>query len=101
MALAEMAFAGGVGADLTSFKDVAVGADDTVRLFSESASRFVLEVKPQNAEAIRSAFEGQPLTKIGVTVKEHRLRIAGENGEWLIWCKLDELKEAWQKPLRW
>ena len=47
VALAEMAFAGGVGADLTTFKDVASGVDDTVRLFSESASRVVLEVKPK------------------------------------------------------
>jgi phosphoribosylformylglycinamidine synthase len=29
------------------------------------------------------------------------LRIAGANGEWLIWVKLATLKEAWQKPLRW
>ena len=41
------------------------------------------------------------LAKIGTTVKEPRLRIAGQNGEWLIWSKLDELKETWQKPLRW
>jgi phosphoribosylformylglycinamidine synthase len=29
------------------------------------------------------------------------MRVAGSNGEWLIWVKLSELKEAWQKPLRW
>ena len=33
-------------------------------------------------------------------MKEPRLRIAGANGEWLVWAKLAELKEAWQKPLR-
>jgi len=32
---------------------------------------------------------------------EHKLTIAGANREWLVWSKLDELKEAWQKPLRW
>jgi len=77
------------------------GLGDTVRLFSESATRFVLEVKPQNGAALQAAFAGLPIAKVGVTVKEARLRIAGENGEWLIWSKLDELKEAWQKPLRW
>ena len=46
-------------------------------------------------------FEGLPLTQIGTTAKEPRLRIAGANGEWLVWAKLSELKEAWQKPLRW
>ena len=30
-----------------------------------------------------------------------RLRIAGADGEWLIRARLFDLKEAWQKPLRW
>jgi hypothetical protein len=34
-------------------------------------------------------------------VKEPRLRIAGRDGSWLIWQALDQLKEAWQSPLRW
>ena len=29
------------------------------------------------------------------------LRIAGAGGEWLIWAALKDLKDAWQKPLRW
>jgi phosphoribosylformylglycinamidine synthase len=101
VALAEMAFAGGVGADVTDLKGVAAGLSDTARLFSESPTRFVLEVRPENAATLRETFDGLPLARIGLTVKEPRLRIAGENGEWLIWSKLDELKEAWQKPLRW
>jgi phosphoribosylformylglycinamidine synthase len=101
VALAEMAFAGGVGADVTDLKTMSSSLDDAARLFSESPTRFVLEVKPQDASRLREIFAGLPLAKIGTTVKEHRLRIAGANGEWLVWCKLDELKEAWQKPLRW
>jgi phosphoribosylformylglycinamidine synthase subunit PurSL len=45
-------------------------------------------------------FQGLPFAKIGTTVKEPRLRIAGAEGEWSIWAKLIELKEAWQAPLR-
>ncbi|HEX3149373.1 MAG TPA: phosphoribosylformylglycinamidine synthase subunit PurL [Gemmataceae bacterium] len=101
VALAEMAFAGGVGADVTDMKAVAPNVSDAVRLFSESPTRFILEVQPTNAAALALIFAGLPLVKIGATVKEPRLRIAGDNGEWLIWSKLDELKEAWQKPLRW
>ena len=37
----------------------------------------------------------------GETSKEQRLRIAGSNGEWVVWANLAALKEAWQKPLRW
>ena len=101
VALAEMAFAGGVGADVTNLKDAAPSLSDTAMFFSESTTRFILEVKPEHASAIQHLFAGLPLTKIGTTVKEQRLRLAGANGEWLIWSKLDELKEAWQKPLRW
>jgi phosphoribosylformylglycinamidine synthase len=101
VALAEMAFAGGVGTDVAELKDIGLGLSDTARLFSESPTRFILEVRPEYAPAIKEIFAGLPLTKIGTTVKEPRLRIAGSSGEWLIWSKLDELKEAWQKPLRW
>jgi phosphoribosylformylglycinamidine synthase subunit PurSL len=103
VALAEMCFAGGVGADVTGLKNLA-GAEkesDTVRLFSESPTRFVVEVEPDRIAAFLSVFGSLPVTELGVTVAEPRLRIAGENGEWLIWAKLSDLKEAWQKPLRW
>ena len=33
--------------------------------------------------------------------KEPRLRIAGANGEWIVWAALKDLKEAWRKPMRW
>ncbi len=101
VAAAEMAFAGGLGADITDLKNAAPALDDTARLFSESATRFLVEVKPANAAALKKHFDGLPLVKVGVTVKEPRLRIAGADGEWVVWTKLDHLKEAWQKPLRW
>jgi hypothetical protein len=39
------------------------------------------------------------VARLGQTVKEPRLRIAGSNGEWVIRAQLAQLKEAWQKPL--
>jgi len=86
---------------VTNLKDSAPSLSDTAMFFSESTTRFILEVKPEHASAMQHLFAGLPLTKIGTTVREPRLRLAGANGEWLIWSKLDELKEAWQKPLRW
>jgi len=97
VALAEMAFAGGVGADVNQHG----GHSDEVGLFSESPSRFLLEVRPQHAEQLRRLFEAVPLAQIGTTVKEPRLRIAGVGGEWVVWLPLQELKAAWQKPLAW
>jgi phosphoribosylformylglycinamidine synthase len=99
VALAEMAFAGEIGADITKLPGD--GLTDHAKLFSESLTRFVVEVPPEKVADFEAKFAGLPLTKIGATVAEPRLRIAGNNGEWLLWAKLSELKEAWQKPLRW
>ena len=103
VAVAEMAFAGGLGVDVLDLKK-AIGAaseSDEVRLFSESTTRFIIEVKPEHAGALASCFAGGPIVRVGKTLAEPRLRVAGANGEWLLWVKLSELKEAWQKPLRW
>jgi phosphoribosylformylglycinamidine synthase len=100
VAVAEMAFAGGVGADLT----LAGGAPlpDEALLFSESCTRFVVEVEPGKADELQACLGAEvPLGKIGQTVKEPRLRVAGASGEWVIWAALDQLKEAWQAPMRW
>jgi phosphoribosylformylglycinamidine synthase len=98
VALAEMAFAGGIGADVTKLPS---GLPDEVLLFSESPTRFILEATPANVAAIEGLLTGLPICKIGATTKEARLRIAGTTGEWIIWAALDQLKRAWQAPLAW
>ena len=102
VALAEMAFAGEVGADITGLATLpgAEGLPDDAKLFSESTTRFVLEAAAENAAALEAHFAGLPFAKVGVTAKEPRLRVAGTDGEWLVWVKLADLKEAWQAPLR-
>src|SRR5205814_1935725 len=69
---------------------------DDVWLVSESPTRWVVEVEPANTAALEVAFAGLPLTKLGQTVADQRLRIAGASGEWLVWAPLTELKAAWQ-----
>ncbi|MFM8274703.1 MAG: AIR synthase-related protein, partial [Gemmata sp.] len=98
VALAEMCFAGGIGADVTALPG---NLSDQAKLFSESPTRFLIEVKPENASVFEGCFPGVPLARVGTTVSDPRLRVAGSNGEWLLWVKLGVLKEAWQKPLRW
>jgi phosphoribosylformylglycinamidine synthase len=99
-AVAEMAFAGGIGADLTGFQGRAE-LSDPVHLFAESTSRFVVEVELGRAEAFEKSLGADVHSlRLGQTCKEPRMRIAGIEGEWLIWLSLNQLKEAWQKPLR-
>ncbi len=66
VALAEMAFAGGIGADVTDAARRRL--PDEVRLFSESTTRFLIEVKPEHAAAFEACFAGLPLAQVGVTV---------------------------------
>lgn len=95
-AIAEMAFAGNVGADVRFLPGEGSNVE---RLFGESPSRFLLEVAPEDRDAVASVLKDLPWVEIGVTVAEPRLRIAGRDGQWCIWVSLQELKQAWQKPL--
>jgi phosphoribosylformylglycinamidine synthase len=101
VAVAEMAFAGGVGADVTDpGRGFALDSDEAL-LFSESTTRFILEVKQKEVAAVEDSFRGLPLMRLGTTCREQRLRIAGSSGEWVVWAELADLTDAWQKPLRW
>ncbi|MEZ6142692.1 MAG: AIR synthase-related protein [Zavarzinella sp.] len=101
VALAEMAFAGGVGIDIDQLQAIEPNMSDVVLLYSETPSRFVVEVEPGQQQQFETVFTGLPYTLIGKTTKEARLRIADHRGEWLLWATLSELKENWQAPLRW
>jgi phosphoribosylformylglycinamidine (FGAM) synthase-like enzyme len=102
VALGEMVFAGEVGAEITSLRGLGVQENDTALLFSESASRFIVEVEPAKVAAFEACWpDSTCLHRLGQTVKEPRLRVAGASGEWVIWATAKDMKEAWQRPLRW
>src|SRR5205814_5137622 len=72
VAVAEMAFAGGVGADVNP--GAGSKLSDAAVLFSESTTRFVVEVRPDRVAEFEKCCAGVPLTPLGQTVKEPRLR---------------------------
>jgi phosphoribosylformylglycinamidine synthase II len=103
VAAAEMAFAGGLGVEI-SLKNVPAEDDvdrDDVLLFSESNSRFIVEVEPQKQATFEGALNGLPVAQIGVVKEAETLTIFGRNGNTVIDEKLGRLKESWQKTLRW
>ena len=102
VALAESAFAGGLGAEIELAKVPYEGAgrDDFV-LFSESASRFVVAVHPENAMAFEKAMKGVVFAKIGVAGGDEKFVVKGLNGKVVLSAGIGELKQAWQKTLRW
>jgi phosphoribosylformylglycinamidine synthase len=100
-AAAEMAFAGGLGVEL-QLDAVPTGSatlSPTAKLFSESNSRFLCEVSPEMAAVFEGQFSGLPVAKVGVVVDAERVSIK-DGGETLIDVANDQLKEAWQRPLR-
>jgi phosphoribosylformylglycinamidine synthase len=145
VAAAEMAFAGGLGARLLLGQvpceiDVdeasaaearrlaetmpqeeihplcACAAATAVLLFSESNTRFLCEVRPDDAEAFEAAMAGVPCALLGEVADTGKLEIIGiprpipdEASDrpseivapLVIDAELSELKKAWQKPLDW
>lgn len=100
VALAEMAFAGEVG---VTVELASAPVDSAIRedfiLFSESNSRFIIEVEPGNAAQVAEILKGLPFAWIGETNDTDRLVVKGLRGS-LVDEHLANLKEAWRKPLR-
>jgi phosphoribosylformylglycinamidine synthase len=101
VALAETAFAGALGLHIDLRRVPCRGTlrEDSV-LFSESASRLLVTVRPDRRDAFEALFAGQPCGCIGVVSADQELRITGLNGEILVRSLIADLKEAWQSPLR-
>ena len=98
VALAESAFAGGLGMDI-SLKEVPCEGDLTAAelLFSESASRFVVTVNPSLASAFESALAGCTLACVGRVLNGDSFAVRGLADEMQIETTLDALKQSWQK----
>ena len=80
VALAETAFAGGFGMDIELLKVPAERLNkDAQVLFSESASRFVVTVAPENREKFVQAMEGVPCEAIGT---HHGMTTASWSAGW-------------------
>ncbi len=103
VAVAEMAFAGRVGAELAC-ADVpgarAIDRDDAV-LFSESNSRLLLEVRPEHVDPVLEGFTDLPAAVVGRTIEERRLRVRGRDGSVVIDEDLDDLRRSWKRLSEW
>ena len=100
VAAAEMAFAGLIGAelDLASLDSLAPSA----QLFSESNTRFLCEVEPQNQEIFESSLAEVRYSHIGCTNESDRVVFRDSRSDkTLIDASLEQLKAAWQTPLDW
>ncbi|MDT8441811.1 MAG: AIR synthase-related protein [Desulfuromonadales bacterium] len=101
VALAETAFAGGLGLDIRlAALDAPADLPDATRLFAESASRLLVTVPVDQADRFETLFAGQSCRQIGTVVEVPALRIRGGEDRLLLDTPLTELKAAWQAPLK-
>lgn len=99
-ALAEMSFSGGYGAMIDLSKVPSKNLSDTELLFSESASRIILEVDNEDEAEFKKLMKGTKFAKIGEAICEPSLKIQGLSGEFIIDEKISKLKSSWQKTLK-
>jgi phosphoribosylformylglycinamidine synthase len=103
VAAAEMAFAGGLGMIIFLEKvplAEAIERDDFV-LFSESNTRFLAEVALKDKPKFEKMMAGTDFAEIGVVTSNSSLEVYGQLGGRVLSASLADLKEAWQKTLRW
>jgi phosphoribosylformylglycinamidine synthase II len=101
VALAEMAFAGQLGFDVSL--DQAArdnGISPTELLFSESNSRFVVEVSPENEQLFLEHVGSVPHWRLGVVSRGDRCMIQN-SGHPMVDLGWPELFDAWHQPLDW
>ncbi len=103
VALAEMALAGrlGVVADLVTIApntpDQTV-LDQATTLFSETAGRIILEVRPEDSEPFEALFAGQDLSLFGNVAQEKEFTIFW-HGDAILNTNIDALETAWRGEL--
>jgi phosphoribosylformylglycinamidine synthase len=103
VALAEMSFAGGLGVDV-SLEVLAAKTgltDDAVLLFSESNTRFLVEVTDAAATNLLKLLDGLPVAELGTVTSGTAVTIRGRDGEQLVDAEWADLKRVWQAPLAW
>ncbi|NLE65157.1 MAG: hypothetical protein GX606_04495 [Elusimicrobia bacterium] len=102
VALAEMAFAGGYGASLilSSVPYEGMMPRNDMLLFSESNSRFLVTVSPEDQKAFERLMHSIPCRLVGQVMEGQDIFVYGLKEELCLKANIDELKAAWKKPLQ-
>ncbi len=99
--VAEMAFSGGFGAtiDLGAVPYKGSRKRNDVVLFSESNSRFIVEIEPKHQKKFEQAMAKVVCRKAGIIESAQELVINGLDGKICAHADIHVLKEVWKKPL--
>lgn len=104
VAAAEMAMAGrlGISIDAGGIEGGTEPLGDAAKLFSESNTRFLVEVAPAQENALTEVFAkaGVACLRIGQVDLSDQVRI-NLGGKGVVDAKLDSLLHRWKNPLNW
>jgi phosphoribosylformylglycinamidine synthase subunit PurSL len=101
IALAEMSFAGEFGIEVNlAHAATRDHLTATELLFSESNTRFVIEVEPDSQTAFEKIFSGLPLLQLGQVVSTPDVVISHKDVQ-LVKQPWTSLFQAWHSPLDW
>jgi phosphoribosylformylglycinamidine (FGAM) synthase-like enzyme len=97
---AEMALAGGYGVelDLRKVPNKALNRNDFV-LFSESNSRFLIEVLEKAKNDFETVMKGKVCAEIGMVTKNPKLTVHGLDGTVVVDALLTALRQSWKETL--
>ncbi len=95
VAISEMCIGGQVGAEI-DLGEIGELRSDT-KLFSESNTRWLVEVKPEKAPMFKALFGGITIIQLGETGGDNLSII--DNEAQLLDISLDELEDAWKNTL--
>jgi phosphoribosylformylglycinamidine synthase len=101
VALAETAFSGGLGMGIELARVPGNLKRNDAILFSETQSRFVVTVSQENQERFEKIMQGNVFAQIGFMTKAKDFIVKGLGGGVVVCTTIEELKESWQRTLRW
>ncbi|MFC1554786.1 AIR synthase-related protein, partial [candidate division KSB1 bacterium] len=101
VALAKSAFAGGFGvsAYMEQVPNENCDRDDQI-VFSESNSRFIVTISPENKQRFEELLGGIDYAIVGITTNEPVFQLLGTQGRTIIYSTLEELKTNWKNTLK-
>jgi len=101
VAAAEMAFAGELGMKIDLKKVPSKLKKNDKILFSESNSRFLVEVKNKNEKKFEKIMKGNVFAKIGEITPDKKLTVIGLNKKPVVDADVIELKGVWKSTFNW
>jgi phosphoribosylformylglycinamidine synthase len=99
---AEMAFAGNLGMkiELKKVPNSGLNRNDKI-LFSESNSRFLVEVDKNKEKEFEKVMKGNIFAKIGEVTTDKKLIVNGLNEKPVVEENVNELKKVWKSTFDW